>query len=77
MVGIDMVGLLPAQGPDGGIRGRTHAAGLGTDRGVLAVRFVPDRDDLGALLGGEHAGPQLGSGLVGKAVADADRVFRQ
>ena len=43
--------------------------------GVLAVRLVPDRDDLDALLGGQHARPQLRLRLVGEPVADADGVF--
>ena len=77
VVGVDVVGLLPAQFAHRGVGRRADAAGFGADGRVLAVRLVPDRDDLGALLGGQHAGAQLGLGLVGETVADAEGVFGQ
>ena len=40
---------------------------------VFAVGFVPDRNDVRALFGGQDAGPQLRLGLVRKTVADAKR----
>ena len=77
VVGVHVIGLLPAQFAHRGVGGRPHAGRRGADGGVLAVRLVPDRDDLGALFGGQHAGAQLRLGLVREPVADADRVFRQ
>ena len=73
MVGIHVIGLSPAQRLDRGIRRRAGAGRLGADDDVLAVGFVPDRDDLHALLGGQHEGAQLGLGLPRKAVADSKR----
>jgi hypothetical protein len=42
---------------------------------MLAVGFVPDRDDVGPLAGGADASQQLGLGLAGEAVAHPKRVF--
>lgn len=42
---------------------------------MFAVRFVPDRGDCSARASSEHAGPQLGFGLVGKSIADTDGVL--
>ena len=75
MVGIDVVGLVPAQFADGLVRRGPHAGGLGADREVLAVGLVPGRDHLYALLRGQHAGPQLRSGLVSESVADSKRIL--
>ena len=71
MVGIHVVGPRPPQRLDGCIRRRARACGLGPDDHVLAVGFVPDRDDLNALLRGRQARAQLGGSLPREAVADS------
>src|ERR1700683_971006 len=63
-----MVGLAPVQAGDGGIGGGAYAGGLGADDVVLAVRFIPDGDDFGALLTGQNARTKLGGGLMSEAV---------
>ena len=75
VVGVDVVRLLPAERLHRGVGRGPHARRLGADDRVLAVRLVPDRDDLDALLGGQHAGPQLRLRLVREPIADADGVF--
>jgi hypothetical protein len=45
---------------------------LRADEAVLAVGFVPDRGDDDALVGQHLEGVELGLGLVGEAVADAE-----
>ena len=77
VIGIDMVGLRPAQFHDGGVRGGAGAGRFGADGGVFAVGLVPDWDDLSPLLRGHQAGAQLGPGLTGKPVADAERILFQ
>jgi hypothetical protein len=44
---------------------------------MLAVGFVPDRDNLDAPLRGRHAGAQLSLCLPREAVANTQRVFFQ
>ena len=56
MIGIDVIGMFPVRGRDGGIGGGADAVGLGADDEVFAVGFVPDGDDVDAASGGEAAG---------------------
>ena len=72
---INVVGLAPAKFFDGRCGCRAGAGGLGTDGQVFAVGFVPDRDEVNALLGGEDAGLQLRLRLVCKTVAHAQGEF--
>ena len=72
VVGVHVVRFPPAEGLDGGVRGGAGGDRLGPDREVLAVGLVPDRDHRDALLRGHDAGPELGLGLVRKAVADSE-----
>ena len=51
MVGIDMIGLRPAEFLDGGIGGGASGRRFGTDGGVFAIGFVPDGDDIHAAFG--------------------------
>ena len=55
VVGIHMIGLLPAKRLHRGLRRGAHAGRFGADDSVFAVRFVPDRDNFDALLGSQHA----------------------
>jgi hypothetical protein len=44
---------------------------------MLAVGFVPDRDHLRALLGGQNEGLKLCLGLMRKTITDSKRKFLQ
>ena len=77
VVGIDVVGLLPARSPHRRVGRGAHARRFGADDGVLAVRFVPDGDDVDAVVRRHHAGPQLGLGLMRETVADTEGEFFQ
>ena len=45
------------------------------DESVLAIGFIPDRDDLDAIGEEELAGAELRLGLMGETVADAEGEF--
>ena len=77
VVGVHVVGALPAQRPHGGVRLGAHAVGMCVDDEVFAVRLVPDGNDVHAQLLGLHERPQLRLALTGEAVADAHAVLRQ
>ena len=77
VVGIHVIGLRPAGLPHRLIGGGAHAGGFGADDDVLAIRFVPDGNDVDAALRRHHARPQLRLGLVREAVADAEGEFFQ
>ena len=76
VVGIEQVVIFPAEGGDGLVGCLAGAAGFRADDGVLAVRFVPDWDDVGAELGGLDESCELGFCLVGETIADAEGEFR-
>ena len=69
--------FFPAELLDGLGGRRADAGRLGADDDVFAVGFVPDGRDFDTLLGGHDDGLQLGRGLMGKAVAHAEREFSQ
>ena len=75
MVGIDVVGFLPVKGFDGSVRGRAGCRWFGANGRVLAIGFIPDRNNFGAVLSGQNAGLQLGTGLTGKSVPYPERIF--
>ena len=76
VVGINVVGLLPMQLPDGIVGRRTGTPGLGTDYQVLTIGFVPDGNDRGTAFCRLQASAELGFGLVGKAITNAEGVTR-
>ena len=75
MVGIQKVRLLPAQRLDRGINRRAALGGFGADGDMLAIGFVPNRDDVNAFASGAEAGLQLRLGLPRKPVAHSERVL--
>src|SRR5262252_7261857 len=75
MIGIDVIWFLPAKRLDRSIRRGAGGGGFGTDGRVFAIGFIPDRNDLGAMLGGQNTGSQLRTGLMGKSVSYAKRIF--
>src|SRR5690349_5442298 len=75
VVGIHMIGMLPADLADGLIGSPSDTLGSGADHIMFAVGFVPDRNDGHAEGGGFRAGLQLSTGLVGEAVANPPRKF--
>jgi hypothetical protein len=77
VVRVNVVRQGPVQSLHSRIRCGTGRARLGADDRVLAVRLVPDGDDFNTLLQRLTARLQLGASLVGEAIADANRVFRQ
>jgi len=77
VVGIDEIGVLPAQRLDGRIGLGAGVARLAVDDGVFAVGFVPDRCDLDALIFQQLEGVQLGLTLMAEPVTDADGVFSE
>jgi len=77
VIRIDVIGACPSQGLHGSVRRRAGATWLGADDHVLAVGFVPNRDNLNTLLQRRHAGAQLGRSLPRKAVADSQRILFQ
>src|ERR1035441_5173888 len=72
MIGVHVVGLLPARLPYGFIGGGAHAGGLRAHNGVLAIRFVPNWDYGDATGRRHHASLQLGLGLVRETVPYAE-----
>ncbi len=77
MVGVEEVGLRPAERLHGIIGCGARLAGLGANDGMLAIGLVPDRDDFNAGLRRKNAGGKLGLGLVRKPVTHADGEPRQ
>ena len=79
VIGVDVIRLRPAERLDGGVGGGADSCpgSLLPTVGVFAMRLVPHWNDVGAMLRGPYASLELGPGLVGEAVADADRVFAE
>ena len=75
VIGVHVPAAGPVEGRHCGLRGVEDALGVRADEGVFAVGFVPDGHDGDALRGGELESVELGLGLVGEAVADADGKF--
>ncbi len=72
VIGVHVVGLLPAEFGDRRIGRGAHAIGLRSDDVMLSIRLVPDGDDFDAALRGEHAGAELRNGLVRKAISHTE-----
>ena len=72
MVGVHMIGLVPAEFPDGGIGGGARAGRVAADDGVFPVGFVPDGNKKRAEFGGPDASAKLRLALMRKTVADAE-----
>ena len=77
VIGIHVIGLLPAGLPHRLIGGGAHAGGFRAHDAVLAIRFVPDRDYGDAAVRRHHASLQLGLGLVRETVAYTEGEFFQ
>src|ERR1019366_5054127 len=77
VIGVHVVGLLPARLPHRFIGGGAHAGGLRAHDAVLAIGFVP-HGDYGDAAGRRHyASLQLGLGLVRETVSYAEGEFFQ
>jgi len=66
VIRINVPAATPAGRLDGGLCGIEHALRFGTDEGVFAIGFVPDRRHLDAPFGEQLEGAKLGPGLVRK-----------
>ena len=75
MVGVDVVGVLPAAAADGVVGLGPQVVGLRADERVLAERLVPDRHDDGPRPLGLLDRAQLGEPLLAETVADPDGVL--
>ncbi len=74
MVGVDEVGIRPAEGARRGVGLGADVGGPRADDRVLAVGLVPDGGDRDAEIAGADEGRELGPPLAGEAVADAEAV---
>ena len=75
VIGVDEVGVLPAERFYCVIGFGADACGLAVDDEMFAVGFIPDGSDLYAeLLGFDECG-ELGFALVSEAVADSHAIF--
>src|ERR1019366_4389788 len=72
VIGVHVVGLVPAGLPHRFIGGSAHASGLRAHDAMLAIRFIPDRDHGNAAGRRHHASLQLGFGLVRETVPYAE-----
>ena len=77
MVGIDEPGVRPFSFRHGGGGGLPNAGRLAADETVLAVRLVPNGGHDHARGGQPLKRGQLGLGLVGKPVTDAEGIPRE
>ena len=77
VIGVHVVGLFPAGLAYRCIGGGAHAGGFRADDAVLAIRFIPDRDDGDAAGRRHHASLQLSLGLVRETVPYTDGEFFQ
>jgi hypothetical protein len=75
MVGVHVIGVLPAEGGDCGIGLGAEVFGPGLHEHVLAVGLVPDGMDGKAGVAGLEDGGELCLALMGKAIAHAKGVF--
>ena len=75
VIGIDVPAVLPSERLDRGLRRGAHTRRIGTNQGVLPIRFVPDGDDVRAVGSDELTGTQLRFGLMGETIAYANGVF--
>ena len=73
MVRIGVPGKGPTRFPDGMLGCGSNARRFGSDEGVFAVRFIPNRHHLDSLGENLLKSPQLRGSLVGKAIANAER----
>jgi len=62
---------------DGGLTGGTDTRRFRADDKMFAIGFIPDRDNVRALFGGEPESAQLRFCLLSKTVTDADGEFRE
>src|ERR1017187_6863604 len=77
MVGVHVIRARPSQFAHGSVSGGARAGWLRAHYQILAVGFIPDRDDGNTPFGGAHAGGQLRLRLMRKAVTDTERIFVQ
>jgi hypothetical protein len=72
MVGIDVPGFFPTEFLHGELSSVENALRFGTYEGVFTVGFVPDRDNVNALLREHLERAQLRFGLMSKAIANTE-----
>ena len=77
MVSIHVIGIFPAQRLHRRISFGTQTGRLRADEGVLAVGFVPDRNEGRAKCLSLNAGLELRPALPAKTVAQTERKFVQ
>ena len=75
MVSIHVKRFFPAQRLNSCICLGAQTGGLGTDEGVLAIGFIPHRNEFRAQLGSQNASLQLCPPLMPKAVAHTKGKF--
>ena len=75
MISIDIIRPLPSQFRDGLVRLFSRARRVGPDKHVLAIRFVPDRNNFDAELPRLDEGGELGNTLDARSDLDPDRIF--
>ena len=75
MVGIQKIGLVPAQSLDGGIGRRAALGGFGADGGMFAIGFVPNRHNIEACARRAEAGLQLRLSLPREAGSHSKGIF--
>jgi hypothetical protein len=75
VVGVDIVGLFPAQGRDRGVGLHPHRVGVGVDDGVFPEGFVPHRNDIHAEFLRIDQRLELGLALMEEAVAGPEGIF--
>ena len=73
MVRIGVPGKGPTRFANGLLGCGSNARGFGSDEGVFAVRFIPNRNHLDSLGSNLLKSQQLRGSLVCKAIANAER----
>ena len=77
VIGIDEISVAPAQRSDGGISSLARGGRLRADDHMLAIGFIPNRNDFETLFFGQSASCQLRNRLMCKSVAHSDGIFIQ
>ena len=69
--------FFPAERLHRRVRLRPKAGGFSADEKMLAIGFIPDRNDVRSLVGGKHARLKLRLALMGETVAHPKRILAQ
>ncbi len=75
VIGIHVPAFLPAEGVDGFLCRGAHALRFRPNEFVFPIRLIPNRHHLDSVRRDLFTRAQLGFGLMGKAVADAEGEF--